>query len=65
MESLSFTHVKGSNETANTIDSLTNLLRDLKGKWGGGWGGEGKGRRRREGKIHKGRDLRNRFTERQ
>ncbi len=43
MESLSFTHVKGSNETANTIDSLTNLFRDLKGKWGGG-GREGKGR---------------------
>jgi hypothetical protein len=46
MESLSFTHVKGSNETANTIDSLTNLFRDLKGKKGGG---EGKGRGRREG----------------
>jgi hypothetical protein len=47
MESLSFTHVKGSNETANTIDSLTNLFRDLKGKKGEG--GEEKGRGRREG----------------
>jgi hypothetical protein len=51
MESLSFTHVKGSNETANTIDSLTNLFRDLKGKKGEGERGKSGGGERKKDKY--------------
>jgi hypothetical protein len=59
MESLSFTHVKGSNQTANTIDSLTNLFRDLKGKNGEGGRGDREGEERgRKISIHKERYLR-------